>query len=160
MSETLGSYMNLNNSLKPQALEKIMVTLKDDSTALVNETASFQASFKVQPPVITPANVLSIRLPVFETGYMKPQPLKVTMASQSAAAVAYTAEQKTLVDLTGLDDIDISKISEGKSTKESSVYSMAELKQIAKRLGIPAPTIKKDLAEAIIAKLNSLGKTQ
>ncbi len=150
----LSYYSQLSSSLSPDGLEPYLAEVKDQPV-IINENASFQ--FKVQPPIITPENVLSIRLPAFSTALPPAEDLKIMMAERSAVVEA--VGQKKSVDVSWLDEIDVEKISGGRTKKTGpEVYSLTELKRIARNLEIPAPNSKPELANSIMAKLKQLGR--
>jgi hypothetical protein len=155
MTSKFKFYNEISSYLNPEKLQDYIIDV-NDTTVFINDYASYQDnfnSFKRRKD-----KVVKINLPLLDTKIAKPQKLSVVLSKQKATAEAYTAEERNIIDLKGLDDIDISKIREGRVRKDSEVYSVNELKQIARRLKINVPTNKKELVDAILLQLKIIGK--
>jgi hypothetical protein len=155
MTSKFKFYNEISTYLNPEKLQDYIIDVNDTSV-FINDYASYQDNFNIFK---TKKNkVVKINLPLLDTKITKPQKLSVVQSKQKATAEAYTAEERNIIDLKGLDDIDISKIREGRVRKDSEVYSVNELKQIARRLKINVPTNKKELVDAILLQLKIIGK--
>jgi len=145
-------YKDISKYLEPEELERY-IEYTDKNTIFINDYASYQNKFNQYKN-----KIVRIQLPIIDTKIPKPKKLEIVIGNKDATAEAYTAEERNIVDLSGLDDININKIKEGRTSKEGEVYSVNELKQIARRLKIIVPTKKKELVDAILQQLKIIGK--
>jgi len=96
----------------------------------------------------------TIRIPLVETIILPIPNLKPILESEKSITLLETQEEKTL---NVINNIDIEKISEKRTSHiKNKTYSAAELKKIAKQLGINTkiPLNKKELAALILDYIN------
>ena len=112
------------------------------------------------PPRSTSKSVIPIRFPRVETLVPRiPVGQPSITANRNALIGAYTPHQEAI---TSLGNIDPNRVLPGRARRsdkgppkpgELTPYSADELKEIAKKLGLSQSQHKKDLAEAILARL-------